>query len=155
MRLLHAMLLLPLFGTPAIAQSATPPTTEQHGRRTADQHFADANTTHDGRLTLDQATAGYKSIAKSFSQIDVNRHGYVTTDDIKTWKAAKKAARLAAKHASTDTPSYTTPQRPASWNWNSPEAFGAVPDRIVPTPVQVPRNGIDLPIAPLDFRRPS
>jgi hypothetical protein len=99
MRLFHALVLIPLFSAPVLAETATPASTEHHGRRSAQDHFADANTTHDGKLTLDQATAGYKSIAKSFSQIDVNHHGYVTMDDIKTWKAAKKAARLAAKHA--------------------------------------------------------
>jgi hypothetical protein len=98
MRLSHALFLLPLFGAPALAVAATPPAAEHQGRRSAADHFADANTTHDGHLTLDQATAGYKSLAKSFPQIDVDHHGYITMDDVKTWKAAKKAAKLAAKH---------------------------------------------------------
>ena len=63
MRLLHALVLIPLFGGPVLAQTATPATAEHHGRRSAQEHFADANTTHDGRLTLDQATAGYKSVS--------------------------------------------------------------------------------------------
>jgi hypothetical protein len=99
MRLLHALVLIPFLSGPVLAESATAVSTEHHGRRSAQQHFDDANATHDGKLTLDQATSGYKSIAKAFSQIDVNHHGYVTVDDIKAWKAAKKAARLAAKHA--------------------------------------------------------
>jgi hypothetical protein len=98
MRLCHALLLLPLFGTPAFAESGTPPAAAHHGRQSAGEHFADANTTHDGHLTLDQASSGYKSIAKSFSQIDTSHHGYVTMDDIKAWKAAKKLARHDAKH---------------------------------------------------------
>jgi len=105
MRLLHALLLLPLLAGPAFAQSAAPPAAPaaHHGRRTAAEHFADANTTHDGHLTMDQASSGYKSLAKSFSQIDVEHHGYITMDDVKTWRAAKKAARIAAKHAASDT----------------------------------------------------
>jgi hypothetical protein len=102
MRLFYALLLLSLCGAPAFAQSVIPPAAAHHGRRSAAEHFADANTTHDGRLTLDQAAAGYKSIAKSFNQIDVAHHGYITMDDIKTWRAAKKAARAAAKHAAAD-----------------------------------------------------
>ena len=92
-------------GLPGIAQCPEPTqaSTAHHARRTAPEHFAAANTTHDGHLTLDQATSGYKSIAKSFQQIDVSHHGYVTMDDIKAWRAAKKAARLAAKHAAVDT----------------------------------------------------
>ena len=100
MRLFHALLLIPLFCAPALAQTATPPA--HHGRQTTEQHFTNANTTHDGKLTLDQATSGYKTIAKSFTQIDVNHHGYVTMDDIKAWKDAKKAARQAAKQAAGD-----------------------------------------------------
>jgi|HubBroStandDraft_4_1064222.scaffolds.fasta_scaffold887137_2 hypothetical protein len=104
MRWLHALALIPLLtgpllAGPVLAETAPQAASEHHGRRSAQQHFDDANTTHDGKLTLDQATAGYKSIAKAFSQIDVNHHGYVTVDDIKAWRAAKKAARLTAKHA--------------------------------------------------------
>src|ERR1700733_5207797 len=102
MRLFHALLLLPLFGAPAVAQCAAPVAAEHHGRRTAAEQFADANVTHDGHLTLDQANAGYKSLAKSFNQIDVDHHGYITMDDIKAWRAAKKAKRLAARHAAAD-----------------------------------------------------
>jgi hypothetical protein len=98
LRLHQALLLMPLLIGPVLAQTTPASTTEHHGRRSADQHFSDANTSHDGKLTLDQATSGYKSLAKSFAQIDVGHHGYVTLDDVKTWKAAKKAAKLAAKH---------------------------------------------------------
>jgi hypothetical protein len=151
MRLVHAMLLLPLFVTPAFAQSTTTPTTDHHGRRSAEQHFADANTTHDGHLTLEQAQTGYKSLAKSFPQIDVNHHGYTTMDDIKAWRAAKKAAHQAAKRAAEG----ETPQVPAKWNWHSPEVSAPAPGHILPTPVQAPRNGVDLPTAPLDNGRSS
>jgi hypothetical protein len=102
MRLFHALLLLPLLSAPAFAGSAGPADATHHARKSAADHFADANSTHDGRLTQDQAASGYKSIAKNFSQIDVSHHGYVTMDDIQAWKAAKKAARQAAKHAGSD-----------------------------------------------------
>jgi hypothetical protein len=101
LRLHHALLLVPLLSAPVMAQTAPASAPEHQGRRSAAQHFSDANTSHDGKLTLDQATSGYKSIAKSFSQIDVSHHGYVTMDDIKAWRAAKKAARQAAKHDAT------------------------------------------------------
>jgi hypothetical protein len=99
MRLFHALFLIPLLCSPVLADAVAPAAAEHHGRRSAAEHFADANTTHDGRLTLAQATSGYKSLAKSFSQIDANHHGYITIEDIKAWRAAKKAARQAAKHA--------------------------------------------------------
>jgi hypothetical protein len=103
MRLFHLLLLLPMIGAPVLAATAATPAAEHHARRSAADHFTDANTTHDGHLTLDQATTGYKSIAKSFTEIDTGHHGYVTMDDIKSWKSAKKAAKLAAKHAAADT----------------------------------------------------
>jgi hypothetical protein len=99
MRLLHALLLAPLLGLTFLAPAAQAKGGEHHARMSAEEHFNAANTTHDGKLTEAQAAAGYKSIARAFSEIDVNHHGYVTMDDIKTWRAAKKAARLAAKHA--------------------------------------------------------
>jgi hypothetical protein len=158
MRLFHALFLLPLLGAPVFAQSVTPPTTEHHARRSAAEHFADANTTHDGRLTLDQASSGYKSIAKSFSQIDVGRHGYVTVDDIKAWKAAKKAARLAAKHAASDaadTVDGVVRPVPAAQRWMGPKATDAATDMVAPMPAGQPRTGVDLPRAPFDGKQPS
>lgn len=160
MRLFHALLLLPLFCAPALAQSAAPPAAtspaaEHHGRRSAAEHFSDANTTRDGRLTLDQAASGYKSIAKSFNQIDVNRHGYVTFDDVKAWKAAKKTARLAAKHAASDAaPGVIRPGQEIQ-RWLGPKPTETSTDMIVPTPVEPRRTGVDLPKAPLDGAHPS
>ena len=149
MRLLHAAFLLPLlaapcFTAPVFAQTA-PPAAEHHGRRSAAEHFADANTTHDGKLTLDQATAGYKSIAKSFAQIDAAHHGYVTMDDIKAWRAAKKAARAAAKHATEEGAPHPAP-RPLL----GPSAMETLGGSFIPAKMQPPRTGVDLPVAPLE-----
>jgi hypothetical protein len=144
MRLLYATLLLSLCGMPALAQSVAPPETAHHGRRSAAEHFADANTTHDGRLTLEQANAGYKSIARSFSQIDVAHHGYVTMDDIKAWRAAKKAARLAAKHAAADAADGIV--RPGqAQNWMGARQLQTSTKMITPSPSEPM-----LPTAPVD-----
>jgi len=155
MRLFHALFLLPLFGTPVLAGTAAPPSPEHQGRRSAADHFADANVTHDGHLTLDQATAGYKSIAKSFSQIDVNHHGYVTMEDIKAWRAAKKAARAAAKHAASDESDNmngVVRPVPASQNLMGLKALDTSTDMVAPAP---PRTGVDMPRAPVDGTHPS
>lgn len=153
MRLFHALLLLPLCGAPAFAQSNVVPAAAHHGRRSAAQHFADANTSHDGRLTLDQATAGYKSIAKSFNQIDVAHHGYVTMDDIKAWRAAKKAARAAAKHAAADAADGVL--RPGQTHLTGAQPLRTSTDMIVPAPTEPRRTGVDLPAAPADSKNPS
>lgn len=69
---------------------------------TAKQRFEKANTTGDGKLTLEQAKAGYTSIARHFQQIDADHKGYVTQDDIKTWRKATRDARRHAKQADND-----------------------------------------------------
>ncbi|MGA3001920.1 MAG: hypothetical protein ABSE20_09340 [Acetobacteraceae bacterium] len=155
MRLSYALLLLSLCGVPAFAQSTVPPAAAHHGRRSAAEHFADANTTHDGHLTLEQATAGYKSIAKSFNQIDVAHHGYITMDDIKAWRAAKKAARLAAKHAAADAADGIVRPAQAQQRWIGPRPLQTSTDMVVPTPTEPRRNGVDLPAAPVDGQNPS
>jgi hypothetical protein len=150
MRLLHALLLLSLYSVPALAQSVASPAAAQHGRRSAADHFADANTTHDGRLTLEQATSGYKSVAKSFNQIDVAHHGYITMDDIKAWRAAKKAARLAARHAAADAAGGIVRPGQVTQNWLGARRLETSTNLIVPTQAGPQRAGVDLPTAPID-----
>ena len=138
MRLYHALLLLPLFISPAFAE----PAPGNHARRGTEQHFTDANTTRDGKLTLEQAKTGFKSIARSFPQIDVAHHGYVTLDDIKAWKAAKKAARQARQNG-------TAPPAPRT------RAMAPMDEPGVPTHVDAPRIGVDVPVIPLIRARAS
>ncbi len=58
--------------------------------------FNAANTTHDGRLTREQAQAGRMgNIAKNFDVIDVDHKGYLTEQDIKAWHRAKRQANAA------------------------------------------------------------
>ena len=142
MRLHHLFLLLPLFSAPAFAEP------DRHGRRSTEAHFADANTTHDGHLTLDQAKTGYKSLAKPFAQIDLNHRGYLTLDDIKAWKAAKKAARHATRGAAQG-----TPREQEVGRWLAPRAANAPEDLVVP--VGERRIGVDMPLVRLDNHRPS
>ncbi len=156
MRLLHALFMIPLFCAPALAETVAPPAATHQGRRSAAEHFADANTTHDGHMTLPQAAAGYKSIAKSFAQIDSKGRGYVTLDDIKAWKAAKKAARQAAKHASEDAAAGIIRPIPAMHHGASPRAIDTITDMMVtPSPASESKTGIDVPNAPLDSEKAS
>ena len=149
-RFIPAMMLITLMCAPALAQTQA----EHHGRRTAAEHFADANTTHDGHLTLDQATSGYKSLAKSFSQIDISHHGYITMDDIKAWRAAKKAAKqaakAAAKSASDDTTDGVVRPMPAAQRGAVPDATDISTDVVAPRSMGTPRVGVDLPMAKHD-----
>jgi hypothetical protein len=62
-----------------------------------DQRFTNANVTHDGHLTLDQAKAGYPTVAKHFVQIDATKKGYITEDDIRAWEKAERERRHEAQ----------------------------------------------------------
>jgi hypothetical protein len=159
MRIRYALLLIPLFGAPlpiaplfgatALAETVAPPAAEHRGKLTAEERFNAANTTHDGHLTLDQAKTGYKSVARSFNQIDGDHHGYVTMDDIAAWKAAKRAAKRAAKDAApATTPGVIRPGH-AAQDGVTPKPIGTSTDLIVPMPAR-PRLGVDVPSAPLD-----
>jgi hypothetical protein len=62
--------------------------------------FAEVNTTHDGHLTRDQASAArWYYVTNNFDGIDKDRHGFVTVDDIRAYAAAKRAARKPATDA--------------------------------------------------------
>ncbi|MDQ2804130.1 MAG: EF-hand domain-containing protein [Pseudomonadota bacterium] len=48
----------------------------RHGRHRLDERFQQANSTHDGHLTLDQAKSGkLKSVARHFDAIDKDHKG--------------------------------------------------------------------------------
>jgi hypothetical protein len=62
------------------------PAGAQHRRKGLKVRFDEANTTHDGRLTPQQAQASWPAIAKHFSEIDKDHRGYVTVDDIRLYR---------------------------------------------------------------------
>lgn len=91
----------PAATTPAAATTASPaPAATTHARRTTDERFAAANSTHDGKLTLEQAKAGHlRAVARDFAMIDKSKRGYVTLDEIKAHQSESRAARKAARDA--------------------------------------------------------
>jgi hypothetical protein len=106
MRRLLSLCLLPVLGLLAFslpAVAADPPKTDtapaHPARQTWEQRFLAANLAHDGHLTLEEAKGGYPDVAKHFEDIDADHKGYVTENDIRTWRAMRKAARRAAKPA--------------------------------------------------------
>lgn len=46
------------------------------------QHFAAADTNHDGQLTPDEAKAGMPRVAANFDKIDADKSGTVTVPEI-------------------------------------------------------------------------
>lgn len=127
MRMLPLLVVLPLCAAPALAQTVAPPpttTAEQpaqaapvvsaaqpaapHRRGSWEQHFAAANTTHDGHLTLEQARSAYITVARHFAAIDTAHKGYVTLDDVRAWHKTQREARH--RHAGS---AYRLQARPA------------------------------------------
>jgi hypothetical protein len=110
MRLAFTLAALALLAAPAYAQTTPPaPVTSpetpqaaapaQHHRMSMTERFANANTSHDGHLTLAQAKIGYKSVVRNFTEIDVTNKGYITEADIHTWQKAEHARTHAAQQA--------------------------------------------------------
>ena len=103
-RLLAVLLLVSssAFAQPAPDAGPPPPPNQAPqmapaGRMGPRAKFEAANTTHDGRLTLDQAQAGgMRGVARHFNEIDADHKGYVTLQDIHAWRQAKRAARAAS-----------------------------------------------------------
>jgi hypothetical protein len=89
MRILLPLLAAAMLTIPAYAQTTDAKPT--HTRLTMPQRFEQANTTHDGHLTLDQAKTGYKSVARHFATIDQDKKGYITEDDIRAYNKAQRA----------------------------------------------------------------
>ena len=89
MRILLPLVAAVAFALPAYAQPTNSST--HHTRLTMNQRFEQANVTHDGHLTLEQAKTGYKSIARHFAAIDQDKKGYVTEDDIKAYYKTQRA----------------------------------------------------------------
>jgi hypothetical protein len=90
MRFLFALLALPLFAMPVQAETAAAPKAVR-AHTTMQQRFEQANVTHDGHLTQDQAKQGYRTVARHFAAIDRDHKGYVTEDDIKAYLKAQRA----------------------------------------------------------------
>jgi hypothetical protein len=55
--------------------------------------FAAANTTHDGKLTREQAQAGMPRVAQHFDEIDTQHAGFVTLAQIEDFMRARAAAQ--------------------------------------------------------------
>ncbi len=55
----------------------------RHAAGSVEAHFAAANTTHDGHLTLRQAElADWPRVAKHFNEIDTDNKGWITAEQI-------------------------------------------------------------------------
>ncbi len=109
MRLLPVVLAALLGVVPPALQTAwaqqDPPQESQpkpRTRMTWQQRFDKANTTGDGKLTLEQAKAGYPTIARNFARIDLDGRGFVTRDDVKAWHKSVREARNRMRNADDD-----------------------------------------------------
>src|SRR5690348_13527790 len=114
----------PVLAQDAPAAQVAAPTVEKASKRLKwQERFARADTAHDEHLTLEEAQAGYPTVAKHFSGIDVDGKGYVTENDIRAWHALRRAAahlsrqpddELRPRNAYQRT--YPDPQKPLNTN---------------------------------------
>jgi hypothetical protein len=97
MKKLFAAVLLCCASTVTFAQAAAPQGSDnaQRMERMAGQlqtRFANANTTHDGKLTKEQSAAGMPIVARHFDEIDTQKAGYITLAQIEAFMQARGAA---------------------------------------------------------------
>jgi hypothetical protein len=95
MKKLIATVLLCCASTVTFAQAAPQGANPQRMERMVQQlqsRFANANTTHDGKLTKDQAAAGMPMVAKHFDEIDTQKAGYITLPQIEAFMQERGAA---------------------------------------------------------------
>lgn len=65
-----------------------------------EQHFAQADSNHDGKLTLAEAKAGMPRVAESFDKIDTARRGYVTLRELDQYLLQQARQRRAQQQNS-------------------------------------------------------
>ncbi|MFM0220587.1 EF-hand domain-containing protein [Paraburkholderia dipogonis] len=95
MKKLIAIVLLCCASTVTFAQTAPQGGNPQRMERMVQQlqsRFANANTTHDGKLTKEQAAAGMPMVAKHFDEIDTQKAGYITLAQIEAFMQERGAA---------------------------------------------------------------
>ncbi|MCC8394648.1 EF-hand domain-containing protein [Paraburkholderia sp. MMS20-SJTR3] len=95
MKKLLATVLLCCASTVTFAQATPQSMNPQRIERMEQQlqtRFANANTTHDGKLTREQAAAGMPMLARHFDEIDAQKLGYVTLPQIEAFMQERGAA---------------------------------------------------------------
>lgn len=90
-------ILIALLASAGAAHAQTAAAARPHAHHTLTERFDEANTTHDGHLTAEQARSKMPAVARDFDSIDTTHKGYVTVDDIKGYRHAKRLARRAEK----------------------------------------------------------
>jgi hypothetical protein len=95
MKKLLATVLLCCASTVTFAQSAAPqggnPQRMERMVQQLQMRFSNANTTRDGKLTLQQAEAGMPMVAKHFDEIDTQKAGYITLPQIEAFMQERAA----------------------------------------------------------------
>ena len=100
---------------PPAGQAAAAPAPAPGGGHRRANRFDEANTTHDGKLTLDQAQANrWRPIVKNFAAIDRDHKGYVTKQDLKEFRQERAAERKATQPPAAPPAPNAPPPGPAS-----------------------------------------
>jgi Ca2+-binding EF-hand superfamily protein len=84
-----ALLSTLLLSAPWFSQAVVAATAAEVAQRNRelDERFAAADKDKNGQLTLAEAKAGMPRVARNFDQIDADKKGYITLDQIKVYAA--------------------------------------------------------------------
>jgi Ca2+-binding EF-hand superfamily protein len=94
MRIFTGLLLAAMAST-AFAQSDDLQIKIQQAKPELEKRFHAADTNHDGKLTLDEAKDKMPRVYKNFADIDSQKNGYVTIEQIEQFAESKLAAMKA------------------------------------------------------------
>lgn len=70
---------------PSLPPPPSLPAPQEMASRMIEQRFSQADTNHDGKLTLAEAKSGMPLIVPVFEDIDASHKGYVTLDQIRAF----------------------------------------------------------------------
>jgi len=82
-------------------------TMHEHGRQQFDEAFTKADSDSDGKLSLAEAQAGMPRLGNDFNELDANKDGYVTREEIKAHMDSHRPHRHPPQEG-TDTSKPTT-----------------------------------------------
>ena len=94
----HAILIAALLASSAaLADDSSgggpPDARAEKFRQRMAQRFEAADTNHDGKISPDEAKAGMPFVAKHFAEIDADKDGYVTREEIAAYMKARRAEK--------------------------------------------------------------
>ena len=97
MKRVAAFMIAVAVASAAFSQTSPPDDRKQRAIAELKKRFAAADTNGDGKLTREEASGKMPRVFEHFDEIDKDKHGYVTIDDILAFMAAHRGEMKGAR----------------------------------------------------------